>query len=250
MKLIFIRHGDPDYANDTLTPRGVKEAEALGNYLKKTGFSADAYFCSPLGRAQLTCQLVQKELGFEYETLPWIREFNARIPTPWRTDKPMGFIWDLYPSYFTSHPLLYDSSRWLEDPVMAASDVREKFENVGRGLDEILARYGYIRDGKLFRTEAPNEKTLVFFCHFGVLSVIMAHLSGFSPYVFFQHFCALTTSVTTFATEEREKGVVSFRCHGYSCVDHLLDAGITPSFAARFPEVYHDKTLDSAFGSK
>ncbi len=29
MKLIFIRHGDPDYVNDTLTERGWKEAEAL-----------------------------------------------------------------------------------------------------------------------------------------------------------------------------------------------------------------------------
>ena len=249
MKLIFIRHGDPDYANDSLTPRGVKEAETLGAYLKKTGFSADAYFCSPLGRAQLTCQLVQKELGFEYETLPWIREFPARIPPPWRDDRPTGLIWDLYPSYFVQHPKLYDSD-WLTDPVMAASDVREKYEWVGRGLDEVLARFGYVRDGKLFRAVEPNEKTLVFFCHFGVLSVILSHLSGFSPYVFFQHFCALTTSMTTLATEEREKGIVSFRCHGFSSVEHLLDAGIEPSFAARFPEVYREKDLDKSFGAK
>ena len=29
MKLIFIRHGDPDYVHDTLTKQGITEAEAL-----------------------------------------------------------------------------------------------------------------------------------------------------------------------------------------------------------------------------
>ena len=29
MKLIIVRHGDPDYENDTLTERGWKEAKAL-----------------------------------------------------------------------------------------------------------------------------------------------------------------------------------------------------------------------------
>ena len=35
MKLLIIRHGDPDYANDTLTPRGWKEAAALKERLVK-----------------------------------------------------------------------------------------------------------------------------------------------------------------------------------------------------------------------
>ena len=29
MKLLLIRHGDPDYENDCLTPVGQREAEAL-----------------------------------------------------------------------------------------------------------------------------------------------------------------------------------------------------------------------------
>ncbi|MCH5213094.1 MAG: hypothetical protein J1G06_08760 [Oscillospiraceae bacterium] len=35
MKLIFIRHGDPDYANDTITERGRVEAEALVSRVSK-----------------------------------------------------------------------------------------------------------------------------------------------------------------------------------------------------------------------
>ena len=31
MKLIIIRHGDPDYENDTLTVKGVREAKLLSD---------------------------------------------------------------------------------------------------------------------------------------------------------------------------------------------------------------------------
>ena len=34
MKLLFIRHGDPDYANDTITDKGKVEAKLLAKYLK------------------------------------------------------------------------------------------------------------------------------------------------------------------------------------------------------------------------
>ena len=33
MKLLIIRHGDPDYVNDTLTEVGKKEADLLAKFL-------------------------------------------------------------------------------------------------------------------------------------------------------------------------------------------------------------------------
>ena len=35
MKILIIRHGDPDYENDTLTEKGHKEAEYLAERLIK-----------------------------------------------------------------------------------------------------------------------------------------------------------------------------------------------------------------------
>ena len=63
-------------------------------------------------------------------------------------------------------------------------------------------------------------------------------LTGFSPYVFFQHFCALPTSVTTIATEERDEGLVSFRCIGFGDLSHLALGNEEASFAARFCETF------------
>ena len=52
MKLILIRHADPDYPNDTLTPKGHEQAKLLGKAME--GTQIDAPFVSPMGRAQLT----------------------------------------------------------------------------------------------------------------------------------------------------------------------------------------------------
>ena len=37
MKIRFIRHGDPDYVNDTLTEKGRKEAELLAKAAGRLG---------------------------------------------------------------------------------------------------------------------------------------------------------------------------------------------------------------------
>ena len=50
MRLIFIRHGDPDYVHDTLTEKGKREAELLAQRVKN--WDVSKFYVSPLGRAQ------------------------------------------------------------------------------------------------------------------------------------------------------------------------------------------------------
>lgn len=52
MRLLFIRHGEPDYEKDSLTPKGFREAEYLAEYL--AGEKIDYCYVSPLGRAKDT----------------------------------------------------------------------------------------------------------------------------------------------------------------------------------------------------
>ena len=54
MKLIFIRHAEPDYEKDSLTPKGFREAELLAKRVASWGIK-DIY-CSPLGRAKATAK--------------------------------------------------------------------------------------------------------------------------------------------------------------------------------------------------
>lgn len=61
MEIILIRHGDPDYANDTLTPKGHEETKRLAEFLADVPI--DAIFQSPNGRARHTCQYTARIKG-------------------------------------------------------------------------------------------------------------------------------------------------------------------------------------------
>lgn len=45
MKLLIVRHGDPDYEHDCLTEKGWREAALLADRLTRT--EAKAYYVSP-----------------------------------------------------------------------------------------------------------------------------------------------------------------------------------------------------------
>lgn len=71
MKLIFIRHGDPDYVNDTLTEKGRREAELLADMVSK--WDVKQFYCSPLGRAKDTAAYSLKKMGREATIYPWLK---------------------------------------------------------------------------------------------------------------------------------------------------------------------------------
>ena len=77
MRILFIRHGDPDYANDTLTEKGWREASALA--ARAEALDMGECYVSPLGRAQATAEYSLKKLGKTAETLDWLQEFPAQI---------------------------------------------------------------------------------------------------------------------------------------------------------------------------
>lgn len=56
MRLLFVRHGDPDYKKDCLNEIGVREARALAALGPQIGWGT--CFVSPLGRAQETAAIV------------------------------------------------------------------------------------------------------------------------------------------------------------------------------------------------
>ena len=90
MKLLIVRHGDPDYAIDSLTETGWIEAELLSQRLCK--LDVKAFYCSPMGRAQDTAKATLEKLGRQAEILPWLREFSPKVLRPGK-DKP-GIAWD------------------------------------------------------------------------------------------------------------------------------------------------------------
>lgn len=233
MKLLIVRHGDPDYSIDSLTETGWMEAELLSDRLSK--LDVKAFYCSPLGRAKDTSAATLKKMGRTAEILPWLREFAPKVDKP---NRHGSVSWDWLPQDWTAEPKFYDKDNWWDVPAFQNAKVHEEAQWVWRGLDELLARHGYVREGNYYRAEAPNEDTIVFFCHFGLECVLLSHLLGISPMPLWHGMCAAPTSVTTLITEERREGIASFRMNAFGDTAHLYAAGREPSFSARFCETY------------
>lgn len=232
MKIVIVRHADPDYSTDSLTQVGRKEAQLLSDRLCR--LDVKAFYVSPLGRARDTASFTLNRLGREGEVCQWLREFWPPIHRPDR--EGLSICWDWLPADWTKEPAFFDYRRWTEPAVMAG--VAEAAGEVADGLDAILAKNGYVREGENYRVERPNEDTLLFFCHFGLECVMLGHLLHISPMVLWHGTCAAPASVTILTTEERRKGVAAFRMNTFGDTSHLYVAGQTPSFSARFCEMY------------
>lgn len=233
MKLLIVRHADPDYALDSLTPTGWEEARLLADRLTK--LDVKAFYVSPLGRARDTASVTLQRMGREAEVKQWLQEFPAVVQKPGRPD---SIAWDWLPQDWAEEPRFYDKDRWLEVPVFQNSDTPRLYKAVCDGLDALLAHHGYVRNGNTYRVEKRNEDTVVLVCHFGLESVLLSHLLNVSPMPFWHGTCAAPSSVTTLTTEERREGIAVFRMNAFGDTSHLYAGGAEPSFAARFCEYY------------
>ena len=124
---------------------------------------------------------------------------------------------------------------------MQEGRVKEEYDRVCAGLDKILEEHGYVREHNYYRVEKANSDTIVFFCHFGAECVLLSRLLNVSPMILWHGFCAAPASVTTVYTEERRKGIASWRVSAFGDNSHLYAAGEEPSFSARFCECYDNE---------
>lgn len=233
MKLLIIRHGDPDYSIDSLTPRGEIEAKLLAEKMAKLDIKA--FYVSPLGRARKTAEYTLNKMNRTAEVCEWLREFSPKVDKP---HKLQTVAWDWRPKDWTGIDDFYDFTKWSHVSQMEQAGVPAEYARVTAAFDELLAKHGYVRYGRYYRAEQPNEDTIVFFCHFGLECVLLSHLLQIPPMLLWHGFCAAPTGVTTVVTEERERGIAYFRTTQFGDVSHLYMGGEEPSFAARFCETY------------
>ena len=236
MRLLFIRHGDPDYALDDLTPVGKLEAELLAERIAPMDIAE--YYVSTMGRARATARPTLEKAGRTATECDWLREFSIGVRRPDRGGEKSEVPWDWLPQDLARNPVLLDREHWYEHPVFAEADLKTAYDRVIVQFERVLAAHGYVRDGLCYRVERPCSETLAFFCHFGVSCVLMSRLMNVSPMVLWHGLAMAPSSVTTVYTEERRPGIASFRAAAVGDVSHLYAHGQEPSFSARFCEVY------------
>lgn len=229
MKIMIIRHGDPDYSIDSLTEKGWREAELLSERLIKANI--DDFYCSPLGRAKDTASPTLKKLGKEAEILDWLHEFRGNIVSPFTGEKRI--CWDLPPSIWCADDRYYDVKRWNEPELMSSGNSAKIFKETAEGVDALLERYGWHRDGMAYR--GGEDVTIALVCHFGLGITVMSYLLGISPVVAQNNFFLAPTSVTTLVSETDASGVSHFRAIGVGDISHLYKQGEPMSESGLYP---------------
>jgi len=235
MKLIFIRHGDPNYAIDSLTEKGWKEAEILGEKIAQ--MDVKEFFVSPLGRAKDTAAVTLDKMNRTAIQKEWLREFAVRMERPEIPGK-LQPVWDWLPQDWMAEEKYFHYDTWYDTDIMREHGVEEEYKWICENFDGLLAELGYRREGKLYRVERQNADTFVFFCHFGLECALLGHLLSVSPMILWHCTCAAPTSVTTVVTEERREGIASFRTLTFGDISHLYAKNEPPAFSGRFCECF------------
>lgn len=181
MRIIFVRHGHPNYVNDCLTELGRKHASAAAERLKDEGICE--IYSSTNGRAYETAGYVAEKYGLPIVKCEFMREIS------W------GSV-DNEPLFLDGHPWstiddMVAKGESILNPNWASVEpfVRNKMvgytENIAAALDEWLKNLGYTREGLYYRVaeDVATNKTIAAFGHGGAGSAIFSHLFNL-PYPF------------------------------------------------------------------
>jgi len=230
MKIIIIRHAEPDYSIDSLTEKGWREAELLSNRVIK--MPIDDFYCSPLGRAKDTAKPTLEKLNKKAEILDWLHEFRGKIKSPFTGIDRLA--WDLPPYLWCKEERFYDINRWYEPEIIANGNFKEIYDATTEGVDNLLLRYGLKREGRLYR--GGEDKTIALFCHFAMGITILSYLTGFSPIVAQNNFFMAPSSVTTLVTQKDTQDNLQFRAVSIGDISHLYEAGEPMSESGLYPD--------------
>lgn len=244
MRLIFIRHAEPDYEHHTLTEKGFREAEILSHRVSRWK-NIDRIYTSPLERAKFTARPSLDKMGRTAVELDWMKEFSYAITDP-TTGKLHAVPWDFMPQFWTEQPLLHDKDNFYRHPLLQSNPGYEKaVMTLRRGIDGILSEYGYHRstEGGYYLTDdtivgGDDEKTVLFFAHLGANCEAIGYLIGISPVVLQQATCMAPTSITVLNAEKRQPGIAMFRAQVIGDASHLREEGEPISYYGAFSEVF------------
>jgi probable phosphoglycerate mutase len=225
MRLYIIRHGDPDYAVDGLTPRGHLEAKALAK--RMANLQPDRLFVSPLGRARATAFYTEEALDRSAVVLDWLKE-----KSDWREEMPPWgnrTIWDIPGEIIREKtpPPLYDN--WDQLSPIQGKGYAEKYQSLQRDSDNFISSLGYQREEGRYRPVRPNKEKIAVICHGGLGLNWLAHLLELPPALVWSGFWLAPTSVTTILFDEASKVWATPRCIGCCDVSHLYAEGLTVS---------------------
>lgn len=192
MRIIFVRHGHPDYKLDCLTALGHKHGEAVAKRLHDE--KIDMVCSSTKGRAMETAQYIADDHGLELHTYDFMREIGWGLR---ETEKVCtdGNPWHTVDEMIAKGQSVH-SGKWMEEEPFCHNRVCDYIKNVEDGIDGWLKEFGYEREGDYYRAVHGCDKTVVMVSHGGSSTAALAHLFNIPFTQLLRVLCPNFTAVT------------------------------------------------------
>lgn len=171
MKILFVRHGQPNYKDDCLTPLGHAQAEAAAKRLKDE--KIDAFYASSCGRAYETAVHIANSHGKNVEKLDFMREiqWGPKGGQPHVDYNPWAKASEMV---ISGIPVM--DANWAENEIMKDNFVSERIQLVGDIFDKWLSAFGYDREGDYYRVKRENHDCILLASHGGSSSSVFARI--------------------------------------------------------------------------
>lgn len=179
MLFIYVRHGDPIYDPDSLTPLGHEQAKSVAKRLAL--FGADKIFCSTSNRAiqtaMPTCELLKKEMI----TCDWANEAYAwhDFTIPKGDGRNWCFQEQSFITEFRSNKIKALGNEWYKFPDYANYNFEKGCKRIDKETDNFFLELGYRheRENSRYKVVKENDQRVVMFAHqafgFAFLSSIL-----------------------------------------------------------------------------
>lgn len=205
MKIIFVRHGHPDYVNDCLTELGHKQAQQAAERLKNENI--DEIYSSPFGRAYETSLYTAKLFSKEVTKLDFMREIKWGSSDGEEVYKD-GHPWDTSLYAISLGYSLMDEG-WTKEKPFCNNVVFSEIERVAKESDIWFEKLGYKREGANYRVIGDNtDKTIALFSHGGSSSALFSHILNLPFFYLCRAICPDFTAITVMSLSD-EKGTLT-----------------------------------------
>ena len=237
MLLFYIRHGDPIYTPNQLTPLGKRQAEAVAKRLALYGI--DQIYSSTSNRAYETAIPTSELLKLPITQLDWCNESLAHkdFGTP-INEKSREWCWrqQKFIELFNTDEIRALGKKWYEHPTL--SEYREQFENgikrIEREAYAFLASLGYEHDAKhnCFRAIRPNDDRIALFAHQGVSMAFMSVLLDIPYPMYSTHFDISPSGMTVIEFSNKDEKIIP-RALQVANDSHLYREGLPTKYINR-----------------
>lgn len=231
MLLAYIRHGQPIYNPDSLTPEGHLQARAISKRLEK--FGIDKVFASSSNRAIQTARYTAEACGRDIDILDWCNESYAwtfgNAPCDDKGSRRFGFQVPSCLRNFLNPEVIALGRRWYEHPLFADTGFAKGIPLVDFGVDRFMESLGYVhdRESRTYRARRHTEDHVALFAHEGFGGFFLSSLLDIPYPLFASHIFLGWTSLTVVSFAPNDLGDVIPRAQTIGNDSHLYSEGLS-----------------------